>query len=51
MSNMGTAEVTEMILTSFLKPEYEEFINSINISFVEKYVCIMLLLTTIKDEK
>ena len=41
MSNMGTAEVTEMILNKLSQTRNnEEFINSINTSFVEKYMSV-----------
>ena len=37
MSNMGTAEVTEMIINKLLQTKKnEDFVNSINVSFVEK---------------
>ena len=37
MSNMGTAEVTEVIISKLIQTRTnEEFINSLNISFVEK---------------
>ncbi|MCX7745742.1 MAG: transcription termination factor Rho [Clostridia bacterium] len=37
MSNMGTAEVTEMVSNKLMQTKNnEEFVNSINVSFVEK---------------
>ena len=37
MSNMGTAEVTEMIVNRLVQTKTnEEFINSINIAFIQK---------------
>lgn len=41
MSNMGTAEVTEMILNKLNQTKSnEDFISSINTSFVEKYLSV-----------
>ena len=37
MSNMGTAEVTEMIVNRLVQTKTnEEFVNSINLAFVQK---------------
>jgi transcription termination factor Rho len=39
LSNMGTAEVTEMLINKLVQTKgNEEFINSINMAFVEKYM-------------
>ncbi|NLC69070.1 MAG: transcription termination factor Rho [Clostridiaceae bacterium] len=39
VSNMGTAEVTEMLINRLIQTKSnEEFINSINLAFVEKYM-------------
>ncbi|NSW89654.1 MAG: transcription termination factor Rho [Firmicutes bacterium] len=39
VSNMGTAEVTEMLINRLMQTKSnEEFINSINLAFVEKYM-------------
>ncbi len=39
LSNMGTAEVTEMLINKLVQTKSnEEFINSINMAFVEKYM-------------
>jgi len=39
MSNMGTAEVTEMLINRLMQTKSnEEFINNINLAFVDKYM-------------
>ncbi|HHY23716.1 MAG TPA: transcription termination factor Rho, partial [Clostridiaceae bacterium] len=39
LSNMGMAEVTEMLINKLVQTKgNEEFINSINMAFVEKYM-------------
>jgi len=39
LSNMGTVEVTEMLVNKLMQTKgNEEFVNSINLAFVEKYI-------------